>query len=157
MFDIINYIDNYADNHGIEKYDLKGRVLTLKDFNKPQTFAPGIAFFYDMKVTGEIVNVSDIENPFLFVETPTEIFDFAQIATIKDYGTIQTAESNLIIVADNMLTVNMSVNTLFQTVHSAQFYYLYLTILQRENAEKKARKAYNNDSLRVDVESYNFD
>ena len=50
MLDVLKYIEKYAENHNIIDYSLKHRVLSLKDFNTPQSFAPGIGFFYNLKV-----------------------------------------------------------------------------------------------------------
>ncbi len=146
MLDVLKYIEKYAENHNIIDYSLKHRVLSLKDFNTQQSFAPGIGFFYNLKVCGEISDVNNITNPFLFVSTPTEFLNFADIATIKDYGTIQVAESNLIITAESMLTVKyqQGANCLFNKIHTAQFMYLYMTINER-------RKGNSNKAEKVNI------
>lgn len=131
MFNLFDYIKLYCQNRNIKNYDVKSRVLTLKDFANTQTFAPGFAFFYKMQVSGEINNIANLQNPFMLIQTPTEIFNFAEIATVKDFGSIQTAESEFVFVADNMLTVDLRTgsNFLFQNICSAQLMYLYATPL----------------------------
>lgn len=156
MIDIIKYIEHYAAKHGILNYALKNRVLTLKDFNTPQTFAPGIGFFYNLKVCGEIVDVNNISNPFLFVNTPSEVFNFADIATIKDYGTLQIAESDFIIVADSMLTVEaqQGASALFNKIYSAQFMYFYMTVFERKN--KFQPSAENPQGVKINIIDKNY-
>lgn len=131
MFNLIDYIKQYCANRNIKNYDLKSRVITLKDFSKNQTFAPGVAFFYKMQVTGEITNIANIQNPFLVIRTQTDAFEFEEIAKIKDYGTIQAAESDFVFVAENMLKIDLKTgsNALFNQVYSAQLFYLYATPL----------------------------
>lgn len=131
MFNLIDYIKQYCANRNIKNYDLKSRVITLKDFSKNQTFAPGTAFFYKMQVTGEITNIANIQNPFLVIKTQTDAFEFEEIAKIKDYGTIQAAESDFVFVADNMLKIDLmtGANALFHQIYSAQLFYLYATPL----------------------------
>lgn len=131
MFNLIDYIKQYCANRNIKNYDLKSRVITLKDFSKNQTFAPGVAFFYKMQVTGEITNIANIQNPFLVIRTQTDAFEFEEIAKIKDYGTIQAAESDFVFVAENMLKIDLKTgaNALFNQIYSAQLFYLYATPL----------------------------
>lgn len=131
MFNLIDYIKQYCANRNIKNYDLKSRVITLKDFSKNQTFAPGIAFFYKMQVTGEITNIANIQNPFFVIKTQTDAFEFEEIAKIKDYGTIQAAESDFVFVAENMLKIFLKTgaNALFNQIYSAQLFYLYATPL----------------------------
>ena len=129
MFNLIDYIKQYCANRNIKNYDLKSRVIKLKDFSKNQTFAPGVAFFYKMQVTGEITNIANIQNPFLVIKTQTDAFKLEEIAKIKDYGTIQAAESDFVFVAENMLKIDLKIgaNALFNQVYSAQLFYLYAT------------------------------
>lgn len=136
MFNLIDYITKYCANRNIKNYDLKSRVITLKDFSKNQTFAPGTAFFYKMQVTGEITNIANIQNPFLVIRTQTDAFEFEEIAKIKDYGTIQAAESDFVFVAENMLKIDLKTgaNALFNQVYSAQLFYLYATPLPYSSA-----------------------
>lgn len=149
MFNLFDYIKQYCKNRNIENYDVKSRVLTLKDFDNPQTFSPGIAFFYKMQVNGEIQNVANLQNPFCIIQTPTEIFNFSDIATVKDFGTMQTAESDFVFVADNMLNVDLQTgaNALFANVYSAQLMYLYATPLPYFKGGKNNKK----NVLQVDI------
>lgn len=149
MFNLFDYIKQYCKNRNIENYDIKSRVLTLKDFAFKQTFAPGIAFFYNMKVNGVIQNVANLQYPFCIIQTPTEIFNFSDIATVKDYGTLQTAESDFVFVADNMLNVDLQTgsNALFANIYSAQLMYLYATPLPYFKGEKNGKK----NVLQVDI------
>ena len=54
-----------------------------------------------------------------------------EIAKIKDYGTIQAAESDFVFVAENMLKIDLKTgaNALFNQIYSAQLFYLYATPL----------------------------
>ena len=128
---IFEYIENYCKVHGIKSKSVKSKVLTKKDFATPLTFAPGIAFFYRLSIDGEIDNVENINNAFLTINTPTEFYNFAEIADIVDNVTIQHAQSDFIFVCDNMLTINLSegANALFSKVYNAKLFYMYVTPL----------------------------
>lgn len=128
---IFEYIANYCKVHGIKNYSVKSKVLVKKHFANPLTFAPGIAFFYRLSIDGEIENIENINNAFLTINTPTEFFNFADIADITDNVTLQHAQSDFIFVCDNMLRINLSEgnDALFSKIYNAKLFYYYVTPL----------------------------
>lgn len=132
MANIFDYIKNYCKANGIINYATKSRVLTKEDFAKPQSFAPGIAFFYRLSVCGVVESVSNLTETFLTASTPTDFFDFGKIAEIHDNGTIQSAKSDFIFVCDNTLSLNLKEgeNALFSQIYNAQLFYIYVSQLE---------------------------
>lgn len=131
MLNIFDYIENYCKIHGIKAKSFKSSVLTKDKLSEKQTFAPGIAFFYKIRVTGEIQNIANMGRPFLTVDTQTDFWDFAKIGNVYDDGVIQHVESDFPFIADNMMTVNLEegANALFQRIDSVQMFYIYVSIL----------------------------
>lgn len=131
MLNVFDYIENYCKVHGIKAKSFKSCVLTKDKLSDKLTFAPGIAFFYKLRVTGEIQNISDFGKPFLTVDTQQDFWDFAKIGNVYDDGAIQHVESDFPFIADNMMTVNLveGANALFQRIDSVQMFYIYVTIL----------------------------
>lgn len=146
---IFEYIENYCKIHGIINKSVKSKVLTKKDFAKTQTFAPGIAFFYKLSIDGEIDNVDNINNAFLTINTPTEFYNFAEIADIVDNVTLQHAQSDFIFVCDNMLEINLSegANALFSKIYNAKLFYMYVLPLPGNGV--------NSQNVKVDITQTN--
>lgn len=140
MMDVFDYIRNYCAVRGITKYDCRSKVLIKDDFNATQSFAPGIAFFYRLNVTGTIDNVAAIGSRLLEVTSGSDYYDFSKIINIRDFDTIQQANADFIFTADNMLTLDLKegVNALFSQIYTAQLFYIYVTVLERANG-KSAR------------------
>lgn len=134
MLNIFDYIKNYCEVHNIKAKSLKSCVLTKDDITRPQTFAPGVAFFYKIRVTGEIQNIANLANGFLTVTTPTDFYDFAKIANVYDDGAIQHIESDFPFIADGTMTVTLDegATALFQRIDTVQMFYIYLSILPTE-------------------------
>lgn len=140
---LFDYISNYAAVHGIKNYSVKNSVLTLNDFAQQQTFAPGIAFFYKVCISGEIQDVADLSKPCMTVTTPTDFWDFGQIGIVRDDGVIQRLESDFIFVADGIMNINLptGANALFSQVHNAQMFYCYLSILPDSSEDSHKESA----------------
>lgn len=139
---VFDYIKAYCKIRNIQNYSVKSKVLTLDDMNKNFTFAPGVAFFYRFTCTGEILNSSDFGKPFLRVNTPSDFYDFAKICCFEDSGTLQKAYADFIFSVENTmsLTLESGANALFQSIKTAQLYYIYLNILPASELRQQARK-----------------
>ena len=135
---VFDYIKRYCKANGIKNYALKSRVLTKDDMATPQTFAPGIAFFYRLSCCGIIENVANLGETFLDVSTLTDFYDFSKIAEIKDFGTIQQATSDFIFSSDNMLYLKFHEgdNALFNSINSIQLFYMYLSKLEDSDSKQ---------------------
>lgn len=131
MLNVFDYIKNYCEVHGIKAASYKSCVLTKDKITEKQTFAPGIAFFYRLRVTGEVQNIANLTKPFLTVDTQTDFLDFAKIANVYDDGAVQHVESDFPFVCDGMMQVSVSegANALFQRIDSIQMFYIYVSIL----------------------------
>lgn len=144
--DVLGYIRQYCENRGIIRYDVKAKVLTKEDFARSHTFAPGVAFFYRFVATGTIDNIADINNRVLDVTSGNEFYDYSKIVNIKDFDTVQQATADFIFNADNMLQLDLKegANALFSTIYTAQFFYYYVTVLERKtkNADAPRRNVY---------------
>lgn len=144
MLNVFDYIENYCKIHGIKAKSFKSSVLTKDKLSEPLTFAPGIAFFYKLRVTGEIQNIANFGKPFLTVDTQTDFWDFSKIGNVYDDGAIQHVESDFPFIADNMMTVKLveGADALFQRIASVQMFYIYVSILPYDaesNAADNAR------------------
>lgn len=141
MMDVFDYIRNYCAVRGITKYDFRSKVLTKDDFNATRTFAPGIAFFYRLSITGTIDNIADINNRVLEVSTGSDFYDFSKIVNVKDFDTVQQANADFVFAADNMLTTVLKegVNALFSQIFTAQLFYIYVTVLERADGNARPR------------------
>lgn len=128
MLNVIDYIKNYAQSHGIADYELKQRIITLEQFSKSHSFAPGVAFFHKLIITGDILNVADLAKPLLTADTVSDFFDFSKMVTVADFGTVQRVESDFIMSCDNMLTLKLSQGegAMFENIYSAQLLYIYM-------------------------------
>lgn len=143
MLLVTDYIKNYAEAHGIKKYTLKSRVLTKNDFADIQAFAPGVAFFYKLQVTGDIVSTDDLQKNLLTATSNVDFFDFAKIARVRDFSTLQTAEADFVFECADQLKLELSEggeNSVFSKIHSAQLFYLYFLPQQQEAAAADARR-----------------
>lgn len=131
MLNVFDYIENYCKVHGIKAKSFKSSVLTKDKLSDKLTFAPGIAFFYKLRVTGEIQNIANIGKPFLTVDTQTDFWDFSKIGNIYDDGAIQHVESDFPFIAENMMQVTLAegATALFQRIDSVQMFYIYVSIL----------------------------
>lgn len=145
MSNVFDYIKNYCKVHNFDNVSYKSSVLTLRDFSNPQTFAPGFAVFYKMQVVGEVQNIATIDKPFLTVSTPTDFWDFAQIAALHDDGVLQRAESDFLFVCDGQMNIDLQVgsNALFQQVFNAQMYYIYVSILPENERKNRPGTVYD--------------
>lgn len=143
MLNVFDYIENYCKIHGIKAKSFKSSVLTKDKLSEPLTFAPGIAFFYKLRVTGEIQNIANFGKPFLTVDTQTDFWDFSKIGNVYDDGAIQHVESDFPFIADNMMTVKLveGADALFQRIDSVQMYYIYVSILPDDAETATANKA----------------
>ena len=143
MLNVFDYIENYCKVHGIKAKSFKSSVLTKDKLGEPLTFAPGIAFFYKLRVTGEIQNIANIGKPFLTVDNQTDFYDFAKIGNVYDDGAIQHVESDFPFIADNMMFVNLveGADALFQRIDSVQMFYIYVSILPDDAETATANKA----------------
>lgn len=140
---IFDYIQKYAEAHGIADYSVKSRIITLDQFATVQHFAPGVAFFHKLIITGDINDVKDLKNKLLTADTVSDFYDFAKIATVSDMGTLQKAESDFIFDCDNMLTLDLhqGEGAVFQEIYSAQLQYIYF--MQKPATAANAVKAGN--------------
>lgn len=125
---VFDYISNYCASKGIAKYEFKSKVITKEIFTNNFTFAPGIAFFYRLVASGQILNLADFNKPFLVVKTPQDYFDFAKICSYADNGNIQRAEADFIFAVNTTMKIEFSegVNALFNQLQSAQLFYIYV-------------------------------
>lgn len=146
---IIDFIAQYAKAHNIRYYNLKSKVLTKEDFVNTMTFAPEIAFFYSLKATGQINNINNISESFVSASTQSEFYDYAKLVTIKDYNSVQVAESNFIFVSDNMLKLNLveGANALFNQIFTLQLQYFVLTKL----TGTEVKDTQKNDKVIIDI------
>ena len=146
---IIDFIKQYAKAHDIQYYNLKSKVLTKEDFQTKMTFAPEIAFFYKLRATGNINNISNISEAFVSAATNSEYYDFGKLVTIKDYNTIQVAESDFIFFSDNMLKLNLheGTNALFNEIYTLQLQYFVLTKL----TGKEVKNTQKSDKVLVEI------
>lgn len=143
MLNVFDYIENYCKIHGIKAKSFKSSVLTKDKLSEPLTFAPGIAFFYKLRVTGEIQNIANFGKPFLTVDTQSDFWDFSKIGNVYDDGAIQHVESDFPFIADNMMTVKLveGAAALFQRIDSVQMFYIYVSILPYDAESDKASNA----------------
>lgn len=173
MVNVIDYIKNYCDVHGITRWSLKNCVLSKKDFALRQTFAPGVAFFYHLSAVGEIVDLHDIHKDFLTVSTPTDFYDFKHIAEFSDCGQLQYAKSDFIFSVAEMMNIHVfegTTNAAFKNLIDVQFHYLYLTDLSKisvnrsdyvssdgksENANETGANAANGNGDTVNI-NFNY-
>lgn len=125
---VFDYIQAYADAHGISDYSVKSKILTLDDFATVQTFAPGVAFVHKIAVTGEINTVDDLNKQFLTAATNSDYYDFGKIGVISDFGSMQKNESDFVFDCDNRLTLDLKsgANAMFAKIFSAQLHYIYM-------------------------------
>ena len=89
MLNIFDYIENYCRVHNIKAKSFKSSVLTKDKLSEKLTFAPGIAFFYKLRVTGEIQNIANFGKPFMTVDTQTDYWDFSKLGNVYDDGALQ--------------------------------------------------------------------
>ncbi len=145
MLNIFDYIENYCRVHDIKDKSFKSSVLTKDKLSEKLTFAPGIAFFYKLRVTGEIQNIANFGKPFMTVDTQTDYWDFSKIGNVYDDGAIQHVESDFPFIADNMMTVNLEegANALFQRIDSVQMFYIYVSILPYEADNANNARVYD--------------
>lgn len=145
MLNIFDYIENYCRVHNIEAKSFKSSVLTKDKLSEKLTFAPGIAFFYKLRITGEIQNIANFGKPFMTVDTQTDYWDFSKIGNVYDDGSIQHVESDFPFIADNMMTVNLEegANALFQRIDSVQMFYIYVSILPYEADNANNARVYD--------------
>lgn len=140
MLSVFDYITNYCAIHGIKRYSLKSAVITLSDFSQQQTFAPGVAFFYKVLVSGEIQNIANMSLPSLTIKTPTDYWDFSRIGIVRDDGVLQRLDSDFVFTADGIMNIDLQsgANALFSQIFSAQLFYIYLSILPEDKSEAQA-------------------
>lgn len=145
MLNVFDYIENYCKVHGITAKSFKSNVLTKNDIDADLTFAPGIAFFYRVRAVGEIHNIANLDKPFMIVDTPTDLWDFAKIASIADDGALQRAESDFIFVADNTMRIHLSegADCLFDKINTLQMFYIYVSILPDDAKAQDNSKVYD--------------
>ena len=145
MINVIDYIENYCKVHKIRTKSFKSCVLTKDKLSDVQTFAPGIAFFYKTRVVGVIQDIADLDKDFMIVQTPTDIWDFAQIGEVHDDGAVQRVESDFIYTADNTMTVDLKegANCLFSQVNTVQMFYIYVSILPDEPTAQDNARVYD--------------
>ena len=145
MLNIFDYIENYCRVHNIKAKSFKSSVLTKDKLSEKLTFAPGIAFFYKLRVTGEIQNIANFGKSFMTVDTQTDYWDFSKIGNVYDDGAIQHVESDFPFIADNMMTVNLEegANALFQRIDSVQMFYIYVSILPYEADNANNARVYD--------------
>lgn len=145
MLNIFDYIENYCRVHNINAKSFKSSVLTKDKLSEKLTFAPGIAFFYKLRVTGEIQNIANFGKPFMTVDTQTDYWDFSKIGNVYDDGAIQHVESDFPFIADNMMTVNLEegANALFQRIDSVQMFFIYVSILPYEADNANNARVYD--------------
>jgi hypothetical protein len=153
--EVFDYIRQYCGNRGINRYDVRSKVLVKRDFALPHTFAPGIAFFYRFCATGTINNIADITERVLDISTSNEFFDMSQIVNIKDFMTVQQANADFIFVSDNMLKTDLKegANALFSNIYSAQLFYYYVTILDSTRNASPAADARPRTDVFVQVDN----
>lgn len=146
---ITDYIAQYAKAHNIRFYNLKSKVLTKEDFVNTLTFAPEIAFFYRLKATGIINNINNISEAFVSAGTNSEYYDFGKLVTIKDYNSVQVAESDFIFVSDNMLKLQLheGSNALFNQILTLQLQYFVLTKLSGSEVKETQKQ----DKVIIDI------
>lgn len=145
MLNVFDYIENYCKVHKIRTKSFKSCVLTKDNITENLTFAPGIAFFYRTRVVGEIQNIANLSNPFMIVETPTDIWDFSKIGEVHDDGVLQRVESDFIFTADNTMKIDLQegANCLFNTINSLQMFYIYVSILPDEPTNADNARVYD--------------
>lgn len=153
MLNVFDYIENYCKVHNITAKSFKSCVLTKDNVNDALTFAPGIAFFYRIRAVGEIHNIANINKPFMLVQTPTDVWDFAKIGSIYDDGEVQRVESDFIFSADNTMkvTLNEGENSLFDSINTLQMFYIYVSILPDDTKAKDNSKVYD---IRINRTNY---
>lgn len=146
---IIDFIKQYAKAHNISFYSLKSKVLTKDDFLNTLTFAPEIAFFYKIRATGIINNINNISDSFINASTNSEFYDFGKLVTIKDYNSVQVAESDFIFVSDNMLNLQLheGTNALFSQIATLQMQYFILTPL----TGKEVKYTQKSEKVIIDI------
>lgn len=151
MINVFDYIKAYCKERGITDYVTKSCVITKPEFAITHRFAPSIAFFYRVEIDGEIQSVTDLSQNMLNVDTPTNHWDFAQICTIEDNGTIQHAYSDFVFVAENMMTMNLleGANAVFSKVYSAKMFYINVFPNTAESGAEDNRKRQN---IGIDIE-----
>lgn len=142
MLNVFDYIENYCKVNNVKSKSLKSNVLTLDDVtaNTRFTFAPGVAFFYHTCCVGAIHNIANLDKKFLLIETPTDVYDFAKIANVRDDGALQRAESDFVFTAENTMQITLSQGdtSLFNSISSFQMFYIYMSIL-RDNQERNSK------------------
>lgn len=142
MLNVFDYIENYCKVNRIKSKSLKSNVLTLDDVtaNRRFTFAPGVAFFYHTCCVGAIHNIANLDKNFLLIETPTDVYDFAKIANVRDDGALQRAESDFVFAAENTMQITLSQGdtSLFNSISSFQMFYIYMSILP-DNQERNSK------------------
>jgi hypothetical protein len=154
---IIDYIKAYCKAHKIATYTLKNKVYTLDDVSGVKSYTPAIAFFYKLRASGIINNISDLTNSFLTANATDNFIDFAKVSVIKDFNSLQVVESDFVFDCNNMITfaLNTGANSLFNQLFSLQLHYLVLTPQSYESEQNefktKINDNNNNDLLKVNI------
>lgn len=142
MLNVFDYIRNYCEVHKYNNVSYKSCVLTKDGWQTEMSFAPGVAFFFKVRAAGEIHDIADLSKPFLTVETPTDIWDFAHIGNVHDDGAVQRFESDFVFVCDGMMknTLSEGASALFARIDTLQMFYIYVSILPDDAATADGNK-----------------
>lgn len=135
---VYDYIKNYCDFHGIEKFTVKDKFVTKSQTTETLQFSGGIAFFYKVIAEGEITDIANLQKKFLEIDTPTDFWDLSPVVEVVDFGTIQKVSSNFIFSADNTLDFKLYENTpdaMFANINNFCAQYIYVTPLSTATTE----------------------
>lgn len=152
---VYDYIKNYCDFHGIEKFTVKDKFVTKSQISETLQFSGGIAFFYRVIAEGEITDVANLQKKFLEIDTPTDFWDLSPVVEIVDFGTIQKVSSNFIFSAANTLDFKLfegTADAMFATINNFCAQYIYVTPLPATtSAEPGAKASGDNTVVKVKV------
>lgn len=147
--DVLDYIKNYADTHGISNYKLKCKYVTKAELANVLQLSGGVAFFYRIFAEGEITDKNQLQKKFLEADTPTDFWDLSPVVEVVDFGTLQKVETDFIFTADNTLKFNLfegTANAMFSSIINFCALYMYMTPYKAAKTSS-ATTQDNNDIL----------